>query len=70
MAVEEQKIESEDRGAQTVNKENNAGTGRPQEEDSKNPPEEGKQTFMQAATSEALRPFVIISTSYLLFTGA
>jgi hypothetical protein len=27
-----------------------------------------KQSFMEAATSEALRPFVIISVSYLLFT--
>lgn len=27
-----------------------------------------KETFMQAATSKALRPFVIISSSYLLFT--
>ena len=26
------------------------------------------ESFMQAATSKALRPFVIISTSYLLFT--
>ena len=32
------------------------------------PEEEKKQTIMQAARSEALRPFVIISTSYLLFT--
>ena len=32
----------------------------------KTPPKE--QTFMQAARSEALRPFVIISISYLLFT--
>jgi hypothetical protein len=29
---------------------------------------EKKESFMQAATSEALRPFVIISSSYLLFT--
>jgi hypothetical protein len=29
---------------------------------------EAKESFMQAARSEALRPFVIISTSYLLFT--
>mmetsp|Transcript_38931 Transcript_38931/g.111846 ORF Transcript_38931/g.111846 Transcript_38931/m.111846 type:complete len:550 (-) Transcript_38931:126-1775(-) len=28
----------------------------------------GKESFMQAATSQALRPFVIISSSYLLFT--
>jgi hypothetical protein len=28
----------------------------------------GKESFMQAATSKALRPFVIISSSYLLFT--
>lgn len=27
-----------------------------------------KESFLQAATSEALRPFVIISSSYLLFT--
>jgi len=27
-----------------------------------------KETFMEAATSKALRPFVIISSSYLLFT--
>jgi Na+/melibiose symporter-like transporter len=27
-----------------------------------------KESFYQAATSQALRPFVIISTSYLLFT--
>ena len=27
-----------------------------------------KETFIEAATSEALRPFVIISSSYLLFT--
>ena len=27
-----------------------------------------KKTFMEAATSKALRPFVIISSSYLLFT--
>jgi hypothetical protein len=32
------------------------------------PPMEKKQTFMEAARSEALRPFVIISSSYLLFT--
>jgi len=35
------------------------------------PPEEEapkKQSFMNAARSKALRPFVIISTSYLLFT--
>ena len=31
-------------------------------------PEETKESFMQAARSEALRPFVIISSSYLLFT--
>ena len=30
--------------------------------------EKGKEGFMQAATSKALRPFVIISSSYLLFT--
>lgn len=30
--------------------------------------EEKKESFMQAARSEALRPFVIISSSYLLFT--
>ena len=28
----------------------------------------GKESFMQAASSKALRPFVIISSSYLLFT--
>ena len=36
-----------------------------------NDPEAGppkKETFMEAATSKALRPFVIISSSYLLFT--
>ena len=32
------------------------------------PEPETNQTFMQAARSKALRPFVIISTSYLLFT--
>ena len=32
------------------------------------PAEEKKESFMQAARSEALRPFVIISSSYLLFT--
>lgn len=33
------------------------------------PPEEkAKETVFQAATSEALRPFVVISSSYLLFT--
>jgi hypothetical protein len=32
-------------------------------------PRKGKnESFMQAASSKALRPFVIISTSYLLFT--
>ena len=30
--------------------------------------EKGKEGFMQAASSKALRPFVIISSSYLLFT--
>ena len=30
--------------------------------------EEKKESFMAAATSKALRPFVIISSSYLLFT--
>ena len=28
----------------------------------------GKESFIQAASSKALRPFVIISSSYLLFT--
>ena len=32
------------------------------------PPTNKKQSFMDAARSPALRPFVIISTSYLLFT--
>lgn len=32
------------------------------------PPPEQKQSFLQAATSPRLRPFVIISSSYLLFT--
>ncbi|KAG7346529.1 major facilitator superfamily permease [Nitzschia inconspicua] len=32
------------------------------------PVEEKKESFMQAASSKALRPFVIISSSYLLFT--
>jgi Major Facilitator Superfamily len=32
------------------------------------PTEEKKESFMQAAGSKALRPFVIISSSYLLFT--
>ena len=32
------------------------------------PPAKKEETFMEAATSEALRPFVIISSSYLLFT--
>ena len=31
-------------------------------------PKAKKETFMEAARSEALRPFVIISSSYLLFT--
>ncbi|CAB9515400.1 Transporter [Seminavis robusta] len=39
----------------------------PRVEDEK-PKEEKKETFMEAAKSEALRPFVIISSSYLLFT--
>ena len=30
--------------------------------------EKPKESFMQAASSKALRPFVIISSSYLLFT--
>jgi hypothetical protein len=32
------------------------------------PAPEKKKSFMEAATSDALRPFVIISSSYLLFT--
>jgi hypothetical protein len=32
------------------------------------PAPEKKESFMEAATSKALRPFVIISSSYLLFT--
>lgn len=36
-------------------------------EDLENVPKE-KETFMEAASSKALRPFVIISSSYLLFT--
>lgn len=37
-------------------------------EEEQPPAAEKKETFMEAARSEALRPFVIISSSYLLFT--
>ena len=40
----------------------------PEEAAAVEPALEKTQSFMQAATSEALRPFVIISSSYLLFT--
>jgi hypothetical protein len=40
----------------------------PKEAAAVEPEPEKKESFMQAATSEALRPFVIISSSYLLFT--
>jgi hypothetical protein len=40
----------------------------PEEAAAVEPEPEKKKTFMEAATSEALRPFVIISSSYLLFT--
>ena len=36
--------------------------------DEKSGDPESKETFMEAASSKALRPFVIISSSYLLFT--
>jgi len=76
MTVEEHRVQiSEGGGYQTGKDENEMenveqDAAHPQQVETKNPPEEGKQSFMQAATSKALRPFVIISTSYLLFTGA
>jgi hypothetical protein len=42
--------------------------GKEPAEDAVDKKQEKKETFVEAARSKALRPFVIISSSYLLFT--
>ena len=52
-------VEQPSKDGEEEEEEGGAGTGTGKE---------GKQGFMEAARSDALRPFVIISSSYLLFT--
>jgi sugar phosphate permease len=51
-----------------INAESNNNDNGDDDDDDSKPKDEKQVTFMEQASSKALRPFVIISSSYLLYT--